>query len=226
MPLPNHTHTELAKPRIPWFPLEVLAVVLTGFATCLLAWMEFDRHEYEKNKLSLDSMWRLEEFSNVVKNWPACGRFVLKLNEEKHWEAVLGAQEFTVEGLDQHDLRLFERCVSSNTEKKSHSEDMGGDKIKLKIHETDLFELRRQILGTLNAYDFALMPYRTGLGNKKLICENMAAVFWRRSKPGTERADTATKKFVDHIFKWIPEAHYSFPSLFEFLRDVKHGSCV
>ena len=50
MPMPNHTDPKPTRQRIPWFPLEVVAVVLTGLATCLLAWMEFDRHNYEKKQ--------------------------------------------------------------------------------------------------------------------------------------------------------------------------------
>jgi hypothetical protein len=93
------------------------------------------------------------------------------------------------------------------------------------IRAWDVLEIRRQILGTLDAYDFALIPYKTEIGNRALICENLIDISWHGSKDGAPRPPSQTKMLVDKVFAHIPDAPYSFPNLYFFLHDVDAGKC-
>jgi hypothetical protein len=63
-----------------------------------------------------------------------------------------------------------------------------------------VLEIRHQLLGTLDAYDFALIPYKTEIGNRAVICENLIGIFWHGSKDAAPRPFSQTKLLVDNVF--------------------------
>jgi hypothetical protein len=207
------------------FFVGVIAVA-AGLATVMLTQIEIEKYGYERNKTSFDLMWRLEERTQALKNGSACIRFILLVKTEQNWENWREAKPIVIEDVDDHNLQLFDRCVGvSAVDRKSEASISTSGLRKLTIREADVLELRSQINGILNAYDFALLPFKNAeLGNRELICENLAGYFWSPAKGG-DRKDTSTKKMVDHVFKQVEDPRYLFPNLSFFLDEVKLGKC-
>jgi hypothetical protein len=214
-----------------WRALEAVGVAASAVAAGWLTHVELTKHDYERNKTSFDVLWRLDERTQQSRNASACARFVnAKVTSDNQWEQFRKAEPIDVEALGSYERELLDRCVSDG---KGQSGGIQGkdpaneasNQARMTIRTWDVLEIRRQVLGTLDAYDFALIPYKTEIGNRALICENLIGIFWHGSKDGAPRPSSQTKMLVDNVFAHIPEAEYSFPNLYFFLHDVDAGKC-
>jgi len=214
-----------------WRALEAVGVVASAVAAGWLTHVEVTKHDYERNKTSFDVLWRLDERTQQSRNASACARFVnLKVLSDEQWEQLRNAKPIDVEAVGSYERELLDRCVSDSKRQfagiqEKNLSDEASNQARITIRASDVLEIRHQLLGTLDAYDFALIPYKTEIGNRAVICENLIGIFWHGSKDAAPRPSSQTKMLVDNVFAHIPEAQYSFPNLYFFLHDVEAGKC-
>jgi len=211
--------------------MEAVGVAASAVAAGWLTHVELTKHDYERNKTSFDVLWRLDERLQQSRNASACARFVnAKVSSDKQWQQFSNADPIDVEALGSYERELLDRCVSDSKRQIGGGQEKGppnqaSNQTPMAIPASDVLEIRHQLLGTLDAYDFALIPYKTEIGNRALICENLIGIFWHGSKDGAPRPPSQTKMLVDNVFAHIPEAQYSFPNLYFFLHDMDAGKC-
>lgn len=203
-------------------------MVASAVAASWLTHVELTKHDYERNKTSFDVLWRLDERTQQSKNASACVRFVnLKVLSDEQWKQLRDAKPIDVEAVGSYERELLDRCVSDNNRQigGNRPPEEASSQTRITIRASDVLEIRHQLLGIVDAYDFALIPYKTEIGNRAVICENLIGIFWHGSKDIAPRPASQTKMLVDNVFAHIPEAQYSFPNLYLFLHDADAGKC-
>jgi hypothetical protein len=149
-----------------WRALEAVGVAASAVAAGWLTHVELTKHDYERNKTSFDVLWRLDERTQQSRNASACARFVnSRVTSDNQWEQFRNAEPIDVEAVGSYERELLERCVSDGKrqfgggqEKEPANE--ASNQARMTIRASDVLEIRHHLLGTLDAYDFALIPIR------------------------------------------------------------------
>jgi hypothetical protein len=144
--------------------------------------------------------------------------------------AAPDAKPIDVEAVGSYERELLDRCVSDSKRQiggieEKNLPDEASNQARITIRASDVLEIRHQLLGTLDAYDFALIPYKTEIGNRAVICENLIGIFGTAVRTPRRGRPLKQSCWSTMFFAHIPEAQYSFPNLYLFLHDVDAGKC-